>query len=96
MAAFNRMWDPNPKSFELFFVNGDKMMSRASSRSRRRGLDPAPPVPVFAGRYAFGNGNTLRTFSMMNDGEHFVLVKQQSGASLNVVLNWFETLKKVK
>ena len=34
-------------------------------------------------------------FSVTSDGERFIFVKE-SGASLNVVLNWFEELKRVR
>ena len=85
----------NPKSLEILYRNGDKMMS-VRLKPTPAGPNPDAPREVFSQRYAFGNGNTIRNFSMTSDGEHFVLVKQQSGASLNVVLNWFETFKRGK
>jgi hypothetical protein len=54
-----------------------------------------PPVELFSGRYAFGGGTTIPNFSVTSDRERFILVKE-SGASLNVVLNWFEELKRVR
>ena len=88
------MWNPNLKDPEIVYRNGDKMMSvRLTTTSD--GPKPTTPELVFSGFYAFGAGNTIPNYSMTKDGQHFILVKQ-SGASLNVVLNWFETLKGVK
>ena len=51
---------------------------------------------LFSGRYAFGGGLTIPNYAVANDGDHFIVVKEQSGAHLNVVLNWFDELGPVK
>ena len=90
--AWNPVWNRN--GGEIFYRSGDKMMSVRVAITPA-GATLTPPVELFSGRYAFGNGNTMANFSVTGDGERFILVKQ-SAASLNVVLNWFETLKRVK
>jgi Tol biopolymer transport system component len=84
----------NPKGGEIFYRSGDKMMSVRLTVTPA-GATLTSPVELFSGRYAFGNGNTNANFSVTGDGERFILVKE-SGASLNVVLNWFEELKRVR
>lgn len=49
-------------------------------------------MTLFSGRYAFGGGLTIPNYSVSTDGQHFILVKGRSSTTLNVVLNWFETL----
>jgi Tol biopolymer transport system component len=95
-GGIHPLWNPvwSPKGGEIFYRSGDKMMSVRVTVTPD-GAKPAQPVELFSGRYAFGNGNTMANFSVTKDGERFILVKQ-SGASLNVVLNWFEALKRVK
>jgi Tol biopolymer transport system component len=95
-GGIHPLWNPvwNLKGGEIFYRSGDKMMSVRLTVTPA-GATLTPPVELFSGRYAFGNGNTMANFSVTSDGERFILVKQ-SGASLNVVLNWFEELKRVK
>ena len=54
------------------------------------------PVPLFSGRYAFGGGLTIPNFTITRDGHQFILVKEQSGAHLNVIFNWFQELNHLK
>jgi Tol biopolymer transport system component len=82
----------NPKGGELFYRNGDKVMSVRMTVTAT-GPALAPPVPLFSGRYAYGGGLTIPNFTVSADGDRFILVKERSGASLNVVLNWFADLK---
>jgi Tol biopolymer transport system component len=84
----------NPKGGELFYRNGNRMMSVRLTGTPER-PDFTLPEELFSGFYAFGGANTIPNYSMTKDGDHFILVKQ-SGASVNVVLNWFETLKRLK
>jgi len=95
-GGIHPVWNPvwNPKGGEIFYRSGDKMMSVRLTVTPA-GATLTTPVELFSGRYAFGNGNTMANFSVTRDGERFILVKQ-SGANLNVVLNWFEELKRVR
>ena len=90
------LWNPNRnlKDPEIVYRKGDKMMSVRLTLTPD-GPKPTTPTELFSGFYAFGGGNTIANYSMAKDGDHFILAKQ-SGAALNVVLNWFETLKRVK
>ena len=81
----------NPKGGEIFYRSGDKMMSVRLTITPA-GPELSPPVMLFSGRYAFGGGLTIPNYAVANDGNHFVVVKEQSGAHLNIVLNWFAEL----
>jgi serine/threonine protein kinase/Tol biopolymer transport system component len=83
----------NPKGGEIFYRNGDRIMSVRMTVTAA-GPVLASPVALFSGRYAYGGGLTIPNFTASADGDRFILVKERSGASLNVVLNWFEELKR--
>jgi len=52
------------------------------------------PQLLFEQRYAFGTAQTVANFDVTNDGQRFLMVKNDSASGrLNVVLNWFEELK---
>ncbi len=81
---------------ELFYRSGDKMMAvtvEAGSEFRA-----GKPEVVFEGRYVPGNG-IRPNYDISPDGQRFVMVRStQEGASpaqINVVLNWFEELKRL-
>jgi Tol biopolymer transport system component len=92
-GGLHPLW--NPKGGEIFYRSGDKLMSVRLTVGPA-GPVLAPPVPLFSGRYAFGGGLTIPNFAVTADGERFIFVKDQSGARLNVVLNWFEELARAK
>jgi serine/threonine protein kinase/Tol biopolymer transport system component len=96
-GGIHPVWNPvwSPKGGEIFYRSGDKMMSVRLTVTAAGAASLEPPRELFSGRYAFGNGNTMANFSVTSDGQRFILVKQ-SGASLNVVVNWFEELKRVR
>jgi Tol biopolymer transport system component len=83
----------NPRGGEIFYRNGDRVMSvRLTAGSAGPVL--SQPVPLFSGRYAYGGGLTIPSYAVTGDGNRFILVKQQSEFSLNVILNWFEELRR--
>jgi len=96
-GGIHPLWNPvwTPQGGEILYRSGDKMMSVRLTVTPTGAANLGAPVELFSGRYAFGAGNTIPNFSVTSDGERFLLVKE-SGASLNVVLNWFEELKRVK
>ena len=50
---------------------------------------------IFDQRYAYGSTAALTNHDVSLDGRRFLMVKRESGvAYLNVVLNWFEELKR--
>ncbi len=88
------VWNPNGR--ELFYRNGDKMMTvdistqpgfaASTSRMLFEGRYEQPPVPV-------------HNFDVSPDGQRFLMLKpveqeQAAPTQINVVLNWFEELKR--
>ena len=86
----------NPRGGEIFYRRGDDMMS-VKVTFGSSGAVLASPLKLFTGRYGFGGGLTIPNYSVSPDGNQFFMIKEQSRAILNVVLNWFDELKtKVK
>jgi hypothetical protein len=53
------------------------------------------PRVLFEQRYAFGSAQTVANYDVSPDGQRFVMVRDDSDAGrLNIVLNWFEDLKR--
>ena len=87
------MWNPNGR--ELFYRSGDKMMAVdiATQPASRRQAPDALRGTVRA--------ESMRTFQLRRipDGQRFLMLKptEQAEAAptqINVVLNWFEELKR--
>jgi hypothetical protein len=56
----------------------------------------SPPSVLFEQRYAYGAGITIANYDVTRDGQRFVMVKDESSAGrLNVVLNWFDELRRL-
>ena len=86
------LWNPNGK--EIFYRNGDKMMSVDLTNTPEVKLS-APRV-LFEQRYAFGAGITMANYDVTRDGQRFIMVKDESGAArLNIVLNWLSELTRM-
>jgi Tol biopolymer transport system component/DNA-binding winged helix-turn-helix (wHTH) protein len=88
------LWNPNGR--ELFYRNGDMMMTAAISTKPR--FSAGKPKVLFAGQFepspnAVPNAN----YDISPDGLRFLMVKpggrDQTPTQINVVLNWFEELK---
>ena len=88
------VWNPNGR--ELFYRSGGKMLvveittqpSFATSRPRMlfeggQYLPPTGPYP-----YPFPN------YDVSPDGQRFLMITKESKPQINVVLNWFEDLKR--
>src|SRR6267378_3702839 len=77
---------------ELFYRNGDKMM--AVGTTTRSTFSADKPKVLFEGRYA--TYNTMPAYDVTPDGQRFLLAKtgEQGPQEINVVLNWFEELKR--
>ena len=86
-------WNPNGK--ELFYRNGNKMM--VVDVSRRDGdLVLGQPRVLFEHRYAFGSALTVANYDVSPNGQRFVMIKDDSSSGrLNIVINWFEELKRL-
>ena len=84
----------NSDGRELFYRNGDKMMVVAVSTSH--GLELSAPRLLFEQHYAFAGSMAMANYDVSPDGQRFVMIKGDSGSGrVNVVLNWFEELKRL-
>ena len=84
------LWNRNGR--ELFYRSGNKMM--AVDVSATPGLTLSQPRLLFDQPYFFGGNITAANYDISPDGQWFVMIKEEPGASrLTVVLNWFEELK---
>ena len=85
-------WNSNGK--ELFYRYGNKMMVVDVTTSPNLML--SQPRVLFEQRYAFGSAPTIPNYDVSQDGQRFVMVKDDSSSGrLNIVLNWFEELKRL-
>ena len=83
-------WNRNGK--EIFYRSGNKIM--AANVSAGHDVVLSDPRLLFEQRYAYGANTALANYDVSVDGQRFVMVKNDAGAShLNVVLNWFDELK---
>jgi len=88
------VWNRNGR--ELFYRSGDRMM--AVEIATQPGFDVGKPRVLFEGQYLPTPG-TLPNYDVSPDGQRFLMLKpseQAQGAptQINVVLNWFEELKR--
>ena len=81
---------------ELFYRNGDKMMV-ISVQTEPTFKMLANPRILFQGSYYSGTFGWASNYDVTPDGQQFVMVKQAetSATQINVVLNWFEELKRL-
>jgi serine/threonine-protein kinase len=80
---------------ELFYRNGDKMM--AVNIQAGDSFVAGKPRLLFEGRYAMGPAPGFTNYDVSRDGQRFLMIKSEQAAAptqLNVVLNWFEELKR--
>jgi serine/threonine protein kinase/Tol biopolymer transport system component len=88
------VWNPNGR--ELFYRTGNKLM--AVDIATQPGFSAGKPRMLFEGQYRptpLSNPN----YDVSPDGQRFLLVKpseqeQAAPTQINVVLNWFEELKR--
>jgi dipeptidyl aminopeptidase/acylaminoacyl peptidase len=79
---------------ELFFRTGNRMYVVDVSRSG--GWKASPPRVLFEQRFAYGSSQTLANYDVLADGQHFVMVKDDTSAGhVNIVLNWFQDLNRL-
>jgi len=87
-------WNPNGR--ELFYRSGDKMMS--VDIATQPGFAAGKPRMLFEGRYEPAPF-PIANYDVAPDGQRFLMVKPSESAEgaptqINVVLNWFEELKR--
>jgi serine/threonine protein kinase/Tol biopolymer transport system component len=88
-------WNRNGR--ELFYRSGNKMM--AVDVTTQPTFSAGKPKVLFEGQYvAVSPGLTGTAFDVSPDGQRFLMVKEteasMSATQINVVLNWFEELKR--
>jgi Tol biopolymer transport system component len=88
------MWNPNGR--EMFYRSGRKMM--AVDIATRPGFAAGKPRVLFEGEYV-PTPLTFPNYDVSPDGQHFLMLKPAEAAEgapsqINVVLNWFEELKR--
>ena len=81
---------------ELFYRNGDKMMM-VSVQTKPTFKMLAVPRVLFQDSYIPGSFGWAPNYDLTPDGERFVMVKQSEtrATQINIVLNWFEELKRL-
>jgi serine/threonine-protein kinase len=87
-------WNPNGR--ELFYRSGDRMM--AVPVTTTPAFSPGRPTMLFERPYMSSTFPlTGVTYDVTRDGQRFLMVKDQSGSAtqINVVVNWFEELKRL-
>jgi Tol biopolymer transport system component/predicted Ser/Thr protein kinase len=88
------VWNPNGR--ELFYRSGDKMM--AVEITTQPSFSAGKPRMLFEGQYQ-PTPATAANYDVSPDGQRFLMLKpseqaQAAQTQINVVLNWFEELKR--
>jgi eukaryotic-like serine/threonine-protein kinase len=88
------VWNPNGR--ELFYRSGDKMM--AVEIATQPGFAAGNPRMLFEGQYVLFPA-AGPNYDVTPDGQRFLMLKpveqaQSAPTQINVVLNWFEELKR--
>ncbi len=93
------VWHPNGK--EIFYRSGNRMMA-ASLQARDQALSVVGrPEVLFEGSYVSTHSapQGYQYYSISPDGRRFLMLKEEQLApeqnQINVVLNWFEELKRL-
>jgi Tol biopolymer transport system component len=90
------VWNPNGR--ELFYRSGDKMMG--AGITTQPSFTVGKPRILFEGKYVLNPPpNTFPYYDVSPDGQRFLMLKppeqaQAAPTQINVVLNWFEELKR--
>ena len=84
----------SPDGTELFYRNQDKMM--AVSIQTEPTFDAGAPEVLFERAYALGNAIMFSNYDVDAEGRFLMIKETEQGAGqINVVLNWFEELKRL-
>jgi hypothetical protein len=88
------VWNPNGR--ELFYRSGDKMM--VVEVTTQPAFSAGKPKLLFEGSYQPTQGS-FPNYDVSPDGQRFLMLKPteqqaQAATQINVVLNWFEELKR--
>jgi len=82
-----------PRGQELFYRNGEAMMVVGIKTEPT--FAAGSPVVLFRGRYT--TSGAVVNYDISPDGQRFLMIKAVGGSTgqINVVLNWFEELKRL-
>jgi len=90
------VWSPDGR--ELFYRSGDRTMA-VSIQTQGQTLTAGSPKVLFEGRYVNHSAPAgLQYYDISPDGKRFLMLKEdtaQEQTPINVVLNWFEELKRL-
>ena len=86
------VWSPN--GTELFYRSGDRMM--VVSVETEPVFSAGKPEVLFEGSYVSHSGG-MQYYDISPDGQQFLMLKEEQTTTgqINVVLNWFEELKRL-
>ena len=88
------VWPKNGR--ELFYRNGDKMM--AVEITTQPTFRAGTPTLLFEGQYYHESGVDTANYDVTPDGQRFLMIQlgePEAATQINVVLNWFEELKRL-
>ncbi len=88
------LWSPDDT--ELFYRSGEKMM--VVSVQTEPTFNASRPQVLFEGSYvSSGVIEGYQYYDISPDGQQFLMIKEEQTAAvqINVVLNWFEELKRL-
>ena len=88
------VWAQNGR--ELFYREGNKMM--AVEITMRPTFHAGTPTLLFEGQYFRDLALTEADYDITRDGQRFLMIQpgeQEAATQINVVLNWFEELKRL-
>jgi hypothetical protein len=97
------LWSRNGR--ELFYLDGDGFLTAVPVQVTSTTFSPGKPIRLVDRRYNAGStprGLNLRGYDAAKDGQRFLMIKDAEAsqpststpASIIVVLNWFEELKR--
>ncbi len=79
---------------ELFYRNGNTMM--LVPIQTKPTMSAGLPRPLFEGSYVYDSPDFTSNYDLSPDGQRFLMVEElEVGTQINVVLNWFEELKRL-
>jgi serine/threonine-protein kinase len=87
------VWSPNGREL-FYYYNGNPSSVMAVPIETEPAFSAGSPVLLFTGDYIYAQG---RHYDIHPDGQRFLMIKEaeQTADQLNVVLNWFEELKRL-
>jgi len=89
-GGLEALWAQSGK--ELFYRTGDQMM--VVSVQADTSFKAEKPRLLFEGSYRYNFTGVTSEYDLTADGQQFLMVKEET-SQINVVLNWFEELKRL-